>query len=477
MKNKIEDIVKSEKKIIKKTPPKDDMLSLLAKDRDEKSIPNNFQERNNIEIDKENIDDETDNYQEESEDVEPIEIKVENSIKKSFVDDRGFKSPRKKNKAKRYVFFGIVVLVVVFFVFNFFASAKVFITPKIEKFSFNSEKFTANRNSANTLPFEVMIVEGSEEKNVTFSETKEIATKAKGTVVIYNEYSTTPQKLLINTRLVDDKGLIYMTDKALSIPGYTKSGTKVVPGSISVTVTAQNTGDKYNSEPKDFKILGFKGNPKYDKVYARAKMAFTGGAVGNFYLPTDVEKGAINTDINNKLKTSLENKISAEIPEGYITYKDSMQFSTSIDEESLLSKTKEAKIKAYGHITTVIFKEEDIKKELIKRAYPSANDMDFKEIKIQSIDGFKFTFSDPAYIITKDVDSISFNLTGDKMLEWHPIVENLAVKLSGVSKKEIDSILKQDVGILRARVVFRPPWQRNMPDDVKKIKIIEEATN
>src|SRR3989344_7208355 len=277
MKNKIEDIVKSKKQIIKKIPPKDDMLSLLAKNRDEKSIPNNFQERNNIEI--ENINEDSNEDQNEQDPVKSIEIKVENSARKSFIDNGGFKLPRKKNKAKRYIFLSFLLLIVIFLIFNFFASVKVYITPKIEQFSFNSEKFTANRNSTSSLPFEIMIIEGSEEKDVTFSEIKEIATKAKGTVVLYNEYSTTPQKLLINTRLIDDKGLIYMTDKAVSIPGYIKSTSKVVPGSISVTVTAQNTGDKYNSELKDFKVLGFKGNPKYDKVYARAKTTFVGGAV------------------------------------------------------------------------------------------------------------------------------------------------------------------------------------------------------
>ena len=473
MKNKIEDIVKSKKQIIKKIPPKDDMLSLLAKNRDEKSIPNNFQERNNIEI--ENINEDSNEDQNEQDPVKSIEIKVENSARKSFIDNGGFKLPRKKNKAKRYIFLSFLLLIVIFLIFNFFASVKVYITPKIEQFSFNSEKFTANRNSTSSLPFEIMIIEGSEEKDVTFSEIKEIATKAKGTVVLYNEYSTTPQKLLINTRLIDDKGLIYMTDKAVSIPGYIKSTSKVVPGSISVTVTAQNTGDKYNSELKDFKVLGFKGNLKYDKVYARAKTTFVGGAVGNFYIPTATEKGIINTEINTKLKTSLEKKIFAEIPEGYMTYVGSMQFSTSINEESLLSKTKDAKISANGKIATVIFKIEDIKKELIKKAYPNATDMDFKEIDIKGLDGFNFNFLDKTYNITKDAESISFDLTGDKVLEWHPIIESLTKKLSGVSKKEIDNIFKRDTGILRARVVFRPPWQRSMPENVEKIKIIEEV--
>lgn len=477
MKNKIEDIIKTKNKKPKKMPPLDDMLSKLAEERERKSIPNRFQSRQKPEVEDSSV-------QEENKEKMENPIKIINTTdhedSSSYYNtqynngDLNQKSKRVKSRFGKYTFFSIVFVVIIFFVLNFFASVKIFITPKVESFTFSGEKFTANQGNKDNLSFEIMIVEAKEEKTVTFSDTEKLSTKAKGTVVLYNEYSTSSQKLLINTRLSDDNGLIYMTDKAVTIPGYTKSGTKITPGSVTVTVTAQEVGSKYNSDAKDFKIVGFKGTSKYEKMYARAKTGFSGGASGDFYVPTDKEKGEISTDLEIKLKNSLSKKIEAEIPEGYISYPQSTQFSFSINKEAFLSQSKEAKVEASGKIATVLFREDLIQKEIIKKAYPKALDQDFREIKIPEIKNLEFKFADPSFSISKDTEAITFELDGSFVLAWHPIPDELKASLVGVAKKDIDAIFSADPGISKVRVVFRPPWQNKIPEDLQKIKIIEE---
>ncbi len=479
MQNKIEDIVTTKENTTKNTTSKNDMLSKLTEARDKKSIPNNFQERNNTEYKDENINTEVgdmENHEDEVHlNINVIDKKMRPSINKTIKDTSyDDYNPKKKSKIKYYIFFIILILIAVFFVLNFFARVKVYISPKVEQFSFNNEKFVANKTSSAGLSFEIMIIEGEEEKDVKFSDKQAMSIKSKGTVVVYNEYSTSPQKLLINTRLSDDSGYVYMTDQAVTIPGYTKSGSKIVPGSVTVTATAQNAGEKYNGSAKDFKIIGFKGTSKYEKMYARSKTAFTDGADGTFYTPSATEKGVLKSDFEIKLRESLSKKVEAELPEGYVYYPGSVQFSMSINEDGFLSKTEDAKISAKGKIATVIFKEEDLLKEVIKKAYPNANDTDLKEIDILNIKDLKFNFSDKNYTIVKDTESISFDLSGDGSLDWHPITLDLAKKLGGVAKKDIDDIFKQDPGILKARVVFQPPWQQSIPKDIEKIKIIEE---
>lgn len=476
MKNKIEDIIKSKNNKQKKTASPDDMFSKLAEERAKKSIPNTFQYRQEENASK---------LDQKKEIIKKIEnpIKIvktinnENDSKDSFQNnDRLFlyKNKNTKKKFGKYLFFLGAFIVFAFFILNFFASVKIFITPKVESFTFNNEKFTADQKNNENLTFEVMIVEGKEEKTVSFSNIEKLSTKAKGTVVIYNEYSTSPQKLLINTRLSDDDGLVYMTDKAITVPGYTKSGTKIIPGSVMITVTAQESGDKYNSELKDFKIVGFKGTPKYEKIYARAKTGFSGGASGDFYIPTDKERGEINTDLEIKLKNALSKKIEAEIPEGYIFYPQSTQFVFSIDKNKFLSESKEANIEANGKLSTVIFKEDLIKNEIIKKSYPKAEDKDFKEIIIPEIKNLEFRFLDPNFKISKETESISFELTGSFTLEWHLLIDELKESLVGVSKKDMDAIFASDPGISKVRVIFRPPWQKKIPKDLQRIKIIEE---
>lgn len=469
IKNKKSSTVKGSRKKVKvkseeESSSGEDMLAVLTKERDKKSIPNNFQERNN-----------------DKEVKEPVsKIKKQNFIrvvdnapkkKKSYGDEFNNFNRSKKRKTGKYILLLVGVLVAVFFVLNLFTHAKVYIDSKVENFSFNNEKFEANKNSK-SLPFDVMIVEANTDENMTFSNKSELSTKAKGTVTLYNEYSTSEQKLLINTRLSDDEGLIYMTDKAVTIPGYKKSGNDIIPGSVSVNVTAQNSGDKYNSKAKDFKIIGFKGTSKYEKLYARAKTDFTGGAEGTFYSPSEKEKANIKLSLENKIKDVLNTKIQAELPDGYITYPDSMQI--SIDFDSMLSETENAKISVQGTAIAVIFEKEMLLKEIIRRAYRDPTSADFDEISIPEIQNFKFDFVPSDYTLKKDSSSVSFTLSGDGTLIWSPIVEKLKDKLAGVNKNNIDSIFAEDPGILHARVVVRPPWKSSMPEDVEKIKIIEE---
>lgn len=487
MKNQMEDIVANKNKSNKKTPPKDDMLSKLAEERNKRSIPNNFQQRSNTiseESESISMSHNEENHNEEDDYMGDNDVHEEDFSSRIKVVDTtsdlsggmgGFRKRKRGKKVWRYGFFALVFLALVFFALNLFASVKIFITPKTEQFVFENEKFQAKQDTENGLPFTVMSVEATEEKEFTFSDTKELSTKATGTVVLYNEYSSTAQKLLINTRLSDDDGLVYMTDKAVTIPGLKKEGGKTIPGSVTVTVTAQNAGSKYNSQKKDFKIVGFKGSSKYDTMYARAKTDFSGGAEGKFYTPSDTEKGKIKSDFDIKLRDALTKKLEAEVPEGYIFYADSMNFSTSLDEESFLANESNHKIEATGTATAVIFKREDLLHQVVKRAYPTAGEMDIKEIDIPELNNFKFAFSDSSYKVSKEKEDISFTLSGNGTLEWSPLVPDLQKKLIGVSKNEMDSIFIQDPGILHARVVFRPPWARSMPENIEKIKILEET--
>lgn len=474
MTNKIEDIIKTKNQTHKNSSSQDDMFSKLKEERDRKSLPNRFQNRQNDPV----IENKKEKEQRPNlEFKNPIKI-VDTTTdypKEDFRRESFSNSPKKSNrKIWKYLISSIVFLGIVFFVFNFFSNIKVFITPKVESFVFENEKFNAVKNKEGSLPFEVMIVESTEEKEIVFSEKTNLSTKAKGTVVIYNEYSATPQKLLINTRLSDDKGLIYMTDKQVTIPGYTKSGSKIIPGSVVVSVTAQEVGDKYNSQMKDFKVVGFKGTSKYEKIYARAKTSFSGGVSGTFYTPNDTEKGEISSGIEIKLRESLARKIEAELPEGYIYYPDGMQFSFNINKDAYLSKTENAKVESTGKLATIIFKQEDLKKAIIEKSYPNSTEQDIKEIVISEIKNLKFKFTNPEFLIAKDTQAISFELSGDFNLAWHPIKEELAQKLVGLPRKDLEKVLSEDPGVSKVRIIFTPPWQTKVPKDINKIKIIEE---
>ena len=80
------------------------------------------------------------------------------------------------------------------------------------------------------------------------------------------------------------------------------------PGSVEVNIYANEAGAEYNSEPLDFKILGWKGDPKYEKFYGRSKGTITGGLKGTLPALSDQEKAAISVELKQALEEKLIEK-------------------------------------------------------------------------------------------------------------------------------------------------------------------------
>ncbi len=391
--------------------------------------------------------------------------------------------PIKRKKAVRFSFrspfflYSCIALLFIGAVYGllvYFASAKVYITAKSQTVTLEKEVFTANRDLSAALHFEVMMVNGEEKRDTTFSEMNTKDTKAVGTVVIYNEYSTKPVKLTINTRLADEAGHIYFTDEALNIPGYTLLGKKIIPGSIEVGITASVVGDTYNSEPKDFTLLGFKGKIQYTKIYARSKTAITGGSRGTVYGLSAEEKGVAVSDVTSTLKAKLVKKLQAQVPPGYITYPGSMDFKVDANSGSLTSLTKEGSVTISGTLSATIFKERELEEAVIRSVYNNVSASELSEITIPELASFILTLAPENTTLAKGITKVSFDLSGPATLLWHPNLEILPSQLVGMEKDSLETIFTKDPGIAHARVVFRPPWQSRIPENPEKIKIVSE---
>lgn len=364
-----------------------------------------------------------------------------------------------------------IIFVIIYWLCGVFASMTVTITPKHQAFTFTNEKLTASKATGAVLPFEIMIMNDTLNKDITLTEKKDVTAKAKGSVIIYNEYSAKTQNLSINTRLVDDTGKIYMTDVALSVPGYTKSGSKIVPGSITTTVTASLVGPAYNGDKKDFNILGFKGNPKYTKIYAKSKTAFSGGQKGVMYVLSADTKGSLSALASSTFRAGIEKKLEAQIPKEYIIYRDLVQFSSSVN-ENFQSETPNVKVPITGTLKAMLLKQDMFSNAVIMHADSQIKAGEFSEISIENLRGLKVNFTDPNQDINKDLQSVNINITGTSELVWHPDQNMLVQHLLGVSKTNLQQIFIADPGIAKADAVFFPPWQNYAPSKAEKIHII-----
>jgi hypothetical protein len=339
------------------------------------------------------------------------------------------------------IFILAVLLAGTYFVLNKFSHVYIVITQKQETITLNNKEFTLSKNQTTPMHFEVMIIPNQEFKEVTLTETQNISTKAKGSIMLYNTYSTKAEKLTAGTYLADEKGKAYKLDKTVSIPGH---------GSITATITAFLPGVAYNGTPSSFTITSFKNTSKFKKIYGTATSILSGGAEGLMY------KGIVSNQTVSK--ADILKKV--EVPPGYILYPDASTFS-SVADQSVLSPTPNAKVITNSTLSAVLLKKDELSNALINNS----------EVELTNLDSLKFNFTNSNQTITKDLQIVSFTLTGDVHAVWHPDINALKESLLGVAKNTTQGIFKQDVGIESATVKIFPLWSSYLPNDISKINI------
>lgn len=401
-----------------------------------------------------------------------ISSKSQSSVKRMTESPQMPKSGRPFNKSILTIFLISLAVGVIYFLSTTFLQARVNLVTKNKTLELKHQKFTASNklNGSNVL-FELMIVSDSDYKDTVLTNAKEASEKAKGEIYLYNEYSTKAQKIGAGSFLSDENGKTYKLDKTTTIPGYTlDKSKKIIPGQVATSITAFLPGEMYNGNPKSFYINLFKGTDKYKKMYGKAKTPMDGGMSGLVYLLGDKEKNEVSSN-NNLLKEKLLRKLSAQVPEGYILYKDAVVFSYEYN-ENVSSKTPDTKIEVKGTLSTFLLNEKALSDSLIKKLLPSIRENERSEIKNLNLSSLSFNFTDKSQTISKDITNFDFELTGNLFVEWKPDLELLKKSLVGKHKNEVNTIFKQDPGIVSAKVSIIPFWSKILPKDTKNINII-----
>ncbi|MCX6754858.1 MAG: hypothetical protein NTU81_03465 [Candidatus Nomurabacteria bacterium] len=398
--------------------------------------------------------------------------------KKSPVKQKIRRTPYLKNKiggSNRllYVFLGFIfIAVLVYFGGIYFQKADITITPKHQLINYNNKPFNILKESnGETDDIMVMIYTDKVSKKMILTEPKDVSVKSAGSVVLYNEFSAKPQKIPSGTFIADNEGKTYKTESAITIPGYTTENKKNIPGQITINLSAFLPGDTYNGSPTDFYITSYKGTTKYNKIYGKLKSPFVGGALGTVYTFSDMDIKNIDELAKTSLRNDIFKKVQSSVYPGYILYPDASTFSYKVLDNNL-SKTPESEVQIEGTLSVILIKEKSLINNIIKISLSQITGVELKEINISDLSKLTFNFINKDQVISKDISSVSFYLSGSLDAMWNPDVELLKTKLIGINKGNAPSIFRQDPGVSSALINIFPIWQKSIPNDLSKINII-----
>ncbi len=357
-----------------------------------------------------------------------------------------------------------IAVVFLFFAISFlFSKAVVSINPKISDVSYSKTLLAVKNSTNDELSFDLVVLSGEESRTLQGGDVRNVSERARGTVIIYNNFSAVPQNLAIDTRLEGSNGKIYKTQKVVSVPGM-KGAT---PGAVEVGIYANEPGEEYNSDPLDFTIFGFKGTPKYTKFYARSRGDITGGFVGEGSFVSEGSKANAINELKEILESKLAKKATEQIPSGFVLF-PSAHF-LNIDSENVgQAKTgsTDVPITVKGTLYGFLFEEAELAKKIVSTAVSD----DESEVFVSNLRDLTFS------LVNRDsssanVSTINFSLTGTPKVVWKFDTDQLAKELLGKKKSDFNQILSEYPNIESADLILRPFWKRSFPSELKNIEV------
>jgi hypothetical protein len=379
---------------------------------------------------------------------------------------------------KRTYIFSIIGFIMIaltgYFVMGHFASATVTVIAKKTILPLEKDLVAYKEASEEELPFSVMKLTLKETKQVPATGEKVVASKASGKIVVYNDQTGT-QRLIKNTRFESPSGKIYRINSSIDIPKSTTVNGKRVPGSLEVTVYADEPGPAFNSEPVDFTVPGLKGGNLYTKVYARSNGPISGGASGIMKTVSDEDLKTAGEDLRIKLESNLRGKARADILDSQIGYDGGIRI--DLDEPKLLpsSDTDDglALLEMEGTIYMVVFDKNALTNHIAKAVIPTWTG---EGVVLSSIESLNFATEEENGAKIFEDDSLEFKLSGTAEFRWIVDMEQISKDLAGTNKTDFVSNMRKYTTVERAIISAKPGWKSAFPDDPTNIKVLVVET-
>jgi hypothetical protein len=410
----------------------------------------------------------------EGDEVEPQENEAEDYRREAYEPPKYRGRGSKMSTTWWMWVLGLILLVfIILSLTPLLTKANIEITPRHQavdidgSFEASSTSFPAEGSD---LFYDIMSVEKIGTAEVAASGEEEVSEKASGRITVYNEFSAEPERLIANTRFEASNGSIFRISEAITIPGYSTSNGDITPGSIEVTVTADEAGSDHNVAAGRFTVPGLEGDERFDKVYARSTSAISGGFVGVKNVADEDDVVEARETLRASLEDEAEEELSSQIPDDFIFFIESSE----IEFESM--PTEEAGednvlVKERMIVRVPIFNKTDIAEFIAAQTIGS---YEGEEVKLVNTEELSVSL-----ISEEETDGLTLNLSieGSPVVVWVVDLDSIHDDLLGLEKREVENVLSNYPAILEANINLSPFWKRTLPDDPEKLTVSEIIPN
>lgn len=373
-------------------------------------------------------------------------------------------------------FLTIALLAIAALVFSrFVARAKIVVIPKTENKEINLELVgkAVQKTEEDAKGISAQILDREQEKIISLEATGKANSsgqKARGKVVIFNEYSQSPQVLIATTRLLSENGKLFRLVKNVTVPGMSMVGGENKVGAVEAEIVADEAGVDFNIGPSKFSIPGFEGSPKYEKFYAKSEKAISGGSQNGSgpSVITQSDLDSAKKKAEEEVKSIIKSVIEKSLPAGFVLLGDTFQF--EIKSSETLAKIGDRKEK-FDHKVIIKAKAFAVSANQVRLAVGEAlkkNASDLYKIMPDDL-VIDYIQSEPNFV----EQSVRFKVRSFVSLIAKVDTEKIKQDFLGKNELEIRDILKNYPGIAGVEIEFSPRFMaQKVPSRSKQVEII-----
>jgi hypothetical protein len=354
----------------------------------------------------------------------------------------------------------------------FFTSGKatVVITPQQQELDEQiqvqvSDAFLQVDDQFGKIPGQLVSAVKSSTATAPATGNRDVASKARGTITVHNEYSSSPQALVATTRFADASGRVFRTLQSVSVPGSTVVEGKPVAGTAQVLVIADKAGPDYNIPAGKFTIVAFteKGDTeRAQRIYGLSGEPMSGGASGPSSVVTQADYDAAAAEATRSVNGALKESLTQGV-QGLRVLDEALPVVTLSATARPDDAASEVVVTASASLKTVAFRQDDLN-ELVKRVI--ARNSRLEVVPEQLTLGY----SDVSWKPDTGVLSFSISVKGPA---YQPI-DTAAVMsdIMGKNAHEVQEYFQSRENVGSATVSLTPFWARSVPERESKISVV-----